>query len=147
MERFHPVAKLHLEKFGREIMLIEDVFFPKDAVEQADQEEDVRRIRRVDNIKSMPAPYLQTEQKGHKKRDAILCQVGKILIAYSGQRVAINIYSIDARSSFAISFPSFRTDDAHLEAVFAQGDSFRPDAPIRGRGHIFYEHEHFTDFC
>src|SRR5579883_872912 len=128
-------------------MLIENILFPKEPIEQADQEKDIGRVSCVDDVKAMPAPYLQAEQKGHKQGDAILGQIGQILIAYVWKSIAVDRDPVDACGGLAIGFLALRADDADLAAVFVQGKGFRPDPSIRGGGDIFDEHEYFTGFC
>src|SRR5579883_891927 len=147
MQETHPASKLHLEELWRQIMLIENILFPKEPVEQGDQEEDIGRVRRVDDIEAVPAPYLQAEQKGHEQRDAIFSQIGEIPVTYGWKCVAVDKDPIDTCGGLAVGVLSFRADDAHLKTVFAQGEGFRPDPSVPGGGDVFYEHEYFTGFC
>ena len=54
VKQLHATVEFHLEYFWCKVMLIEYVFFPKEAIEQTNQKEHIWRICSMNDIKATP---------------------------------------------------------------------------------------------
>ena len=67
MTKRHAPLKLDAEHLRREIVLIEYVRFAEKAVEQAENEKDIRRVGCVDHGKAVAIPYFEAQAKSFEQ--------------------------------------------------------------------------------
>jgi hypothetical protein len=121
-------------------VVVEHELLAEQLEQVADEEKEIRRVARVDDVEAFGKKDFQAEEQGRGQRREVFDGIAERAFGFGRQRIAPDVDAVD-RLVFLLVALAGGADDRHRIAGVAQRGRFLPYPAVKGAGQVLHQDE------